>query len=146
MTLNKTPFAALLGVIALAAAGAALAQSSRNIPPSWANESMDAPVSTVSRAQVQAELAAARQDGRVNPFDTLAELQPARTDATAPTLLAQVREHARRTATADTGLSRAQVREELEAARRSGELDPFDSLVELHRSPRPTPRAQLAAQ
>jgi len=96
-------------------AGAAHAQDA--IPATWANEQVKPFVSTVSRAQVLAELQAARQSGEVNA-------------------LAQVREGAANVATTtgaktDGGLTRAQVRAELDAARRSGELNPFDNLSDL---------------
>jgi hypothetical protein len=115
-------------------AGAAHAQDA--IPATWANEQVKPFVSTVSRAQVLAELQAARQSGEVNAFDTLAYHQNKAGVANVSTALAQVREGAANVATTtgaktDGGLTRAQVRAELEAARRSGELNPFDNLSDL---------------
>jgi len=115
--------------------GAAFAQSSRNVPPTWANEQTPTFVSTVTRAQVLAELQAARQSGDLNTFDNLAYMQPKAVGAPASPVLAQVHEGAQRVAatarsqSTDGALTREQVRAELDAARNSGELNPFDNLA-----------------
>jgi hypothetical protein len=109
---------------------AALAQ---NVPPTWANEQIKPFTSTVTRAQVLAEVQAARQAGTLNAYDEMAYSQPKADHGSLVTVLAQVRQGADRAAATATAsqpegaLSREQVRAELEAARRSGELNPFDS-------------------
>jgi hypothetical protein len=118
------------------AASASFAQSSRNVPPSWANEIAQPFVSSVSRAEVQAQVQTARADGTLNAFDSLADLQIARHGETTHPFVALVRDDAGRMSPATGGVSRAQVRAEFEAARRSGAHNPFDSLSELNPAPR----------
>ena len=135
--MNRTPVA-VRGLLILAASlGASTgfaANHSSNIPPTWANEAMLAPVSGVSRAEVRADLEAARRSGALNAFDSLADLSP-RQDVS-QRLLWRVRADAQRLSLTP-GLTRAEVRAELDAARRSGELNPFDPLADLSS---PTPR------
>lgn len=112
---------------------ASAASAGQELPRTWANEVEPAFVSTVTREQVRAELDAARANGQLNEFDTLAYHQPAAVSGTAHPVLTQVREGAAQVAAAtqakaEGGLTRAQVRAELDAARRSGELNPFDTL------------------
>ncbi|MBQ0960582.1 DUF4148 domain-containing protein [Ideonella sp. 4Y11] len=122
----KTVFAAALAI----AAGASFAQSSRNIPTSWANEDMSVNTYVNTRAQVQAELAAARANGQMDTFDNLAYLKQERVGNPVAPILAKVREGAQAVAATQTsGLTREQVRAELDAARRSGEFNPFDNLA-----------------
>ena len=133
MTRTNT-FAAVAALAFSFVAGAAHAQDA--IPATWANEPVKPFVSTVTRAQVQAELQAARQNGEVNAFDTLAYHQNKAGVASVSTALAQVREGAANVAAAtgakaDGALTRAQVRAELDAARRAGELNQFDSLSDV---------------
>ena len=99
----------------------------------------------IARAQVQAELAAARADGSLNPFDNLAYMQPQMLGNPGSALLAHVREGAQRVAAtqANGGLTREQVKAELAAARRSGELNPFDNLDGV--TYRQAPRAVMAS-
>lgn len=135
---HTTPFGRiarpLLTLALLASAGASFAANhSSNIPPTWANEAMRAPVSTVSRAEVLADVQAARRSGALNAFDPLADLGP-RAD-TSQRLLWRVRADAQRLSLAP-GLTRAEVRAELDAARRSGELNPFDPLSDLAQTAR----------
>lgn len=127
----KTIAAAALSLSGLAA----FAQDA--IPPTWANEQTQPFVSTVSRAQVRAELDAARSNGSLNTFDNLAYMHPQGPGVTLAPVLAQVRDGAQRVAAAQagSGLTRAQVRAELEAARRSGELNPFDNLAYMSAHP-----------
>lgn len=66
----KTVFAATLAI----AVGASVAQTSRNIPTSWANEDMSVNTYVNTRAQVQADLDAARRSGELNAFDNLADM------------------------------------------------------------------------
>lgn len=98
----------------------------------------------VTREQVQAELAAARADGSLNPFDNLAYMQPQALGNPGSALLAHIREGAHRVAATQTGsgLTREQVKTELAAARRSGELNPFDNLDGI--TYRQIPRAAVA--
>jgi hypothetical protein len=98
----------------------------------------------VTREQVKAELAAAIANGQVNFFDDLAYMQPLRTGNPASAVLAHVREGAQRVAAtqAGSGLTREQVKAELAAARRSGELNPFDNLDGV--TYRQAPRAAVA--
>jgi hypothetical protein len=98
----------------------------------------------VTREQVKAELAAAIANGQVNFFDDLAYMQPLRTGNPASAVLAHVREGAQRVAAtqAGSGLTRKQVKAELAAARRSGELNPFDNLDGV--TYRQAPRAAVA--
>ena len=81
-----------------------------------------------------ADLDAARRSGALNAFDSLADLSP-RQDVS-QRLLWRVRADAQRLSLTP-GLTRAEVRAELDAARRSGELNPFDPLADLSS---PTPR------
>ena len=116
---------------------AALAQ---NVPPTWANEQIKPFVSTVSRAQVLAEVQAARQAGTLNPYDEMAYSQPQTHTGSLSTVLAQVRQGADRAAATakatqpEGALTRQEVRAELEAARRSGELNPFDGEAYAYRN------------
>lgn len=98
----------------------------------------------VTREQVKAELAAAIADGSLNVFDNLAYMQPKQLGNPGSALLAHVREGAQRVAAtqAGSGLTREQVRAELAAARRSGELNPFDNLDGV--TYRQAPRAAVA--
>ena len=66
--MNRTTRTFIAAALTIAA-GASFAQASRNIPPSWSNEEMKPFTSTVTREQVQAELAAARANGTVDQFD-----------------------------------------------------------------------------
>lgn len=127
----KTAFAAALVI----AAGASFAQSSRNIPTTWANEDMSVNTHVATRAQVQAELAAARANGQMDSFDNLAYMKQERVGNPVAPILAKVREGAERVAATQTGgLTREQVRAEFDAARRSGEYNPFDNLSYMHDS------------
>ena len=119
-----------IAALALSLTGAAFAQSAYG---------------PVTRAQVQAELAAARADGSLNPFDNLAYMHPQTLGNPGSALLAHVREGAQRVADTQSGsgLTREQVRAELAAARRSGELNPFDNLDGV--TYRQTPRAVVAS-
>jgi len=98
----------------------------------------------VTREQVKAELAAAIADGSVNFFDNLAYMQPQQLGNPGSALLAHVREGAQRVAAtqAGSGLTREQVRADLAAARRNGELNPFDNLDGI--TYRQAPRAAVA--
>jgi len=127
--MNRTAKTVVAAALAIAA-GASFAQSSRNIPPSWANEDMSVNTHAYSRAQVQAELDAARATGQMDAFDNLAYLKQERVGNPVAPILAKVREGAQAVAATQTGgLSREQVRADLDAARRSGELNPFDNLA-----------------
>ena len=144
----------LSAIVAAAAltlmAGAASAQEAT--PATWANEQTpSAGASATTREAVRAEIVAARQAGQLNPFDTdVAARAPING---APTALAQAPSAkpvaaAPKAATASTGLTRAEVRAELEAARRSGELNEFDNLAYLaapSQSVREVPRALAQA-
>lgn len=122
----------LLAALALSfVAGAASAGD--KLPLTWANEVEKPFTSTVTREQVRAELEAARLNGQINSFDNLAYMQPTSVANPVHPVLAQVREGVANVAAAtqaksEGGLTRAQVRAEVEAARRSGELNPFDTL------------------
>lgn len=98
----------------------------------------------VTREQVKAELAAAIANGSLNFFDDLAYMQPQKLGNPGSALVAHVREGAQRVADtqASSGLTREQVRAELAAARRSGELNPFDNLDGI--TYRQAPRAAVA--
>jgi len=128
---------------------ASAASAGQEIPATWANEQVQPFVSTVTRAQVLAELQAARQTGEVNAFDTLAYHQPKSAEQ-GSTAVAQVREGAGNVAAAtgtrtEGALTRAQVRAELDAARRSGELNPFDTLAYHQAAPAGTSAQSHAA-
>jgi DNA-binding transcriptional regulator YdaS (Cro superfamily) len=130
--MNRSHLLAALALSVLAGA----ASAGDNLPLTWANEAAKPVTSTVTREQVRAELDAARQNGQINVFDNLAYMQPTQSTQAAHPVLAQVREGAANVAAAtqaksEGGLTRAQVRAELEAARRSGELNPFDNLAYL---------------
>jgi hypothetical protein len=132
--MNRTARTFIAAALTIAA-GASFAQSSRNIPPSWANEEMKPFTSTVSREQVQAELAAARANGTVDQFDSLAYLKQDHLGNPVAVAVAKVREGAAKVAATQTsGISREQVRAEVEAARASGELNPFDNLAYMNTS------------
>jgi hypothetical protein len=132
--MNRTARTFIAAALTIAA-GASFAQSSRNIPPSWANEEMKPFTSTVSREQVQAELAAARANGTVDQFDSLAYLKQDHLGNPVAVAVAKVREGASKVAATQTsGISREQVRAEVEAARASGELNPFDNLAYMNTS------------
>src|SRR5574343_1994145 len=104
-------------------------------PPSWANEEMKPFTSTVSREQVQAELAAARANGTVDQFDSLAYLKQDHLGNPVAVAVAKVSEGASKVAATQTsGISREQVRAEVEAARANGELNPFDNLAYMNTS------------
>jgi Domain of unknown function (DUF4148) len=138
----KTVIAAALAIVA----GASFAQSSRNIPTTWANEDMSVNTYVNTRAQVQAELAAARADGRLDTFDNLAYLKQERVGNPVAPILAKVREGAQAIAATQTGgLSREQVRADLDAARRSGELNPFDNLAYMNSGSAPSARVAAPA-
>jgi len=100
----------------------------------WAQSTSDAnPSGPRTRAAVLAELAAARANGEMNPFDNLAYVTPKQSPAAtyrAPTPVASAQ---------GSGLTREEVRAELEAARRSGEINPFDNLAYV--TPKQTPAA-----
>lgn len=122
---------------------AAMAQDA--IPATWANEIAKPVTSTVSRAQVRAELEAARQAGQLNPFDGDVH---ARVNApvSLPTMLARTQQGVERVAAmghsaSANGLTREQVRAETIAARKSGEINTFDNLAYLNA---PTKRIQVA--
>lgn len=125
---------------------AAMAQDA--IPATWANEVAKPVTSTVSRAEVRADMEAARQSGQLNPFDSDVH---ARVNATvqAPTMLARTQQGAERVAAlgrqaSASGLSREQVRAEFMAARKAGEINTFDNLADLNtstKSIRVAPRA-----
>jgi hypothetical protein len=121
----------IAAAIALTLAGAA-AMAVDNLPSStFTNEPEPQPfVSTTTRAQVQAQLAAARQSGEFNDFDAVNHKQlPSASNSLSP-ILALVRHGADRVAAStanNSGVTREQVRAELAAARRSGELNPFDN-------------------
>lgn len=132
--MNRTARTFIAAALTIAA-GASFAQSSRNIPPSWANEEMKPFTSTVSREQVQAELAAARANGTVDQFDSLAYLKQDHLGNPVAAAVAKVREGASKVAATQTsGISREQVRAEVEAARANGELNPFDNLAYMNTS------------
>lgn len=81
-----------------------------------------------SREQVRNEVVTARRAGEVNPFDSEAALQAKAPSAPMSPVVATVRTGADRLAAQPTGsVTREQVRAELEAARRSGALNPFDT-------------------
>lgn len=105
-----------IAAVALSLAGSAAFAQANNGP--------------VTREQVKAELAAAIADGSLNFFDSLAYMYPQQQQTHAgTTLLAGIQEGAQRVAATQSGsgVSREQVRAELAAARRSGELNPFDN-------------------
>ena len=114
-------------------AGTATAQEAT--PATWANEQTpSATASATTREEVRAGIVAARQAGLLNPFDT--DVQARAPINGAATALAKAPSAAQpvvaaKAAPATTGLTRAEVRAELEAARRSGELNPFDNLAYL---------------
>jgi DNA-binding transcriptional regulator YdaS (Cro superfamily) len=113
---------------------AALAQDA--IPATWANEVAKPVTSTVSRAEVRAEMEAARQAGLLNPFDSDLNVR-VNAPFSAPTLLARTQQGAdrvaalSRNAAATSELSREQVRAEVIAAHKSGEINTFDNLAYL---------------
>ena len=109
-------------------AGTAGAQEAT--PATWANEQTpSATASATTREAVRADIVAARQAGLLNPFDTDVQARaPINGSATA---LAKAPSVAQPVAAAKAGLTRADVRAELEAARRSGELNAFDNLAYL---------------
>lgn len=133
--MNRT--ATLIAAAAIAVlSNAALAQDA--IPATWANEVAKPVTSTVSRAEVRADMEAARQSGQLNPFDSDVH---ARVNATVqmPTMLARTQQGAERVATLSrpstaSGLSREQVRAEFVAARKAGEINTFDNLADLNTS------------
>ena len=132
--MNRTAQAFIAAALTVVA-GASFAQSSRNIPPSWANEQAQPFTSTVTRAQVQAELAAARNSGEINQFDSLAYLSETHQANPVAAIVATVRDGATKVAATQAGgVTRDQVKAELAAARASGELNPFDNLAYMNRN------------
>lgn len=125
-----------LAAVALAFAGTAAFAQANNGP--------------VTREQVKAELAAAIANGQINFFDDLAYMQPQRIGQPGSALLAHIRDGAQRVAAtqAGSGRTREQVKAELAAARRSGELNPFDNLdgVTYRQAPRATVAPSALAQ
>ena len=110
-------------------AGAAGAQEAT--PATWANEQTpSATASNTTREAVRAEIVAARQAGQLNPFDT--DVVARAPINRAPTALAQA-PSAKPVVAAQSasGLTRAEVRAELAAARRAGEVNVFDNLADL---------------
>lgn len=131
--MNRT--ATLIAAAALTFLGTtAMAQDA--IPATWANEVAKPVTSTVSRAEVRAGIEAARQAGELNPFDS-----DVQTRVYAPigstTLLARTQQGAERVAQLAknhnaSGLSREQMRADVIAARKAGELNTFDNLAYLN--------------
>ncbi|MBN8487166.1 MAG: DUF4148 domain-containing protein [Burkholderiales bacterium] len=140
--MNRSTHTVIAAALALVA-GASYAQAGRNIPPTWANEDMSVNTFVNTRAQVQAELAAARANGQMDSFDNLAYLKQDPVGNPVAPILAKVRAGAERVAaTQSSGLTREQVRADLDAARRSGELNAFDNLA--YMNSQGGSRAQLA--
>ncbi|HSI51632.1 MAG TPA: DUF4148 domain-containing protein [Ideonella sp.] len=112
---------ALSAIAFTLASGAAMAQEA--VPAQWNSAytpDVSASHSGKTRAEVVAELVAARQNGELSRYDN---------DSYSPVQLPGTRIAAKQTMPAGTGhaLSRAEVRAEFLAARRSGELNPFDA-------------------
>ncbi|MDZ7812456.1 MAG: DUF4148 domain-containing protein [Ideonella sp.] len=122
---------------------AALAQDA--IPATWANEVAKPVTSMISRAEVRAELEAARHAGLLNPFDADVHVR-VNAPLQVPTMLARMQQGAERAAAlsssaTSSGLSREQVRAEVMAAHLSGEINTFDNLAYLSAT---TQRIQVA--
>lgn len=127
-----------IAAVALSLVGAAAFAQSANGP--------------ITREQVKAELAAARADGSLNPFNNGDDVTYRQApQAVAPSaLLAHIKEAAQRVAAtqAGSGLTREQVKAELAAARANGELNPFDNLdgITYRQAPRATVAPSSLAQ
>lgn len=121
------------------------AASAQSTPVEWnydaQSQAQPAAVSTLSRAQVRAEVEAALRNHEINSFDSLAYMQPAAQAHPVSAILALVHQGKSQVAATTTGSptagspTRQQVRAELDAARRSGELNPFDSLAYMQYRP-----------
>jgi len=117
-TTTKTLIAATLSLAGLSAFAQSYAD---HIGPNAALDAqVPAPVSTLSRDAVKADLAAALANGSLDRFDVAGVKAP---KAAPATLLAQVRSQADQLGSAG-GLTREDVRAQVLAARRAGELDP----------------------
>jgi len=131
MTRTQKNVFSLLALSLIAGAAAA----SDELPLTWANEQAKPFVSTVTRAQVVADMQAARQGGELNAFDNLAYMQPKAAGAPLSPVMAELRDGVQRVTIAaklanpEGSRSREEVRAELDAARRSGEMNPFDNLA-----------------
>ena len=106
--------------------GAALAQEA--IPATFPVQPAPAATSQTTRAAVLAEVAAARAAGQLDPFDSDAHLRPPVNGV--PTFIARWFQPDAAPVHAE-GRSRAEVRAEVAAARRAGQLDPFNPLADL---------------
>ena len=116
--MQRTTRTLLVATLALAA-GASFAQSSRNVPPSWANEQAQPFTSVLSRAEVMADISAARHDGRLDAFDADAAFVASDPAYIASTYAATTSDYPynRVAVNTTTPLTRAEVTAELNTAR-----------------------------